>query len=582
MNLRFLPGRLRPDRFGVRLGLILTMALAPVGIIALVQSAGFHDQLRARTEAALSGEVLHGAAPKLRRIADAQGMARGLAAQMGGLSPEACTALMQGLAGEGRPYALAAFYAADGSAICTSSPLLPDLTAQPFFAGLAQNSAQSPDGVLAMARPNPDGPADFLIALSPVTRDGQPAGFVAIAPQRQTASLEPGETEASGFVVMLFDRAGTILSANTSMDHVLPLVPRERTLASMFGRAEGMFTMAGAGGDRRIYSLNILIPDEIYALGTWPDQRSPAETVNAFSPLLLPAVMWAVSLLAAWIAAELMVTRHMRRLRRAITAFAQDHRRIGRLDLSHAPVEIRQAGDAFIQMTETILRDEAELEDSLRERETLLREVHHRVKNNLQLMASIINLQLRRTRSDEAKAVMRGLQDRMLSLATIHNSLFHTASLTEVEIRPLFTGMVDQIVVSGAGAGQRFEISSRFPPLSMSPEQLVPLALLLTEALGMAMKRAAGTSAAPQIAVSLDRTDTGDMLLKVVSPTPDDEECDEQSREDEALGKQLIHAFALQLGGSYRRNQTGGRMVQTAEFRLIDTPVAMTTATPQG
>jgi hypothetical protein len=119
-------------------------------------------------------------------------------------------------------------------------------------------------------------------------------------------------------------------------------------------------------------------------------------------PAVFPALMRAVSLVVAFVAAELLVTRHIRDLRAAIMRFAQGHRASTDPDMSLAPGEIRDATEAFVQLTETIRRDEADLEHALLRKEGLLREVHHRVKNNLQLIASIISLQIRETGSGKA------------------------------------------------------------------------------------------------------------------------------------------------------------------------------------
>ena len=83
----------------------------------------------------------------------------------------------------------------------------------------------------------------------------------------------------------------------------------------------------------------------------------------------------------------------------------------------------------FLSMAEGILQDEAELEDALREKSLLIREVHHRVKNNLQLIASIMNMQIRRSRNSETTSVVRRLQDRVLGLARVHRQMYEAQTL---------------------------------------------------------------------------------------------------------------------------------------------------------
>lgn len=551
------------DRFGFRLGLILTLALAPVGILAIVRSAGIDSEIRARTEAALAGQTLRAAAPVLDQLSRAKGLASGVASAVVAVMADApdtldravCLRLMRAVADEDHSVTIAALYDRNGQLSCG----LPGSPPQVWPGDAAQTAVV--DGAEVPLAVMPAGPPQ-----------GPPRAHVAVALRpAETAPPAPGSI-AAPMTLMLFDAVGNTLSANVPNTEIWQYLPRDQDLTRLGETPAQMFAARANDGLRRIYSLNPLIPDRVYALGSWPDRRNPVEVVNAMSPLIIPVATWAVCLLAAWAAAELMVTRHMRRFRRAITAFSKGNRTIDPLDLRQAPGEIRQAAEAFSQMTETIIRDEAELEDALRQREALLREVHHRVKNNLQLMASILNLQIRRTRSDEAKKIMRRLQDRMLSLATVHNSLFHTASLTEVQADRLFLGIVDQVIVANASLGQPPEIEAEFAPLLMSPEQIVPLALLLTEALGRAIR--SGSQAAPdqiaRIRVVLRHDEGGQVTLTVSQRLA---ETDLPETDDIALGNQLIHAFALQLGGLYRLDHLDGEEIQSLNFSL--TPHAM-------
>lgn len=550
------------DRFGVRLGLILTLALAPVGILAIVRSAGIDSEVRARTEAALAGQTLRAAAPVLDQLSRAKGLASGVASAVvavmtdtpDDLDDAVCLRLMQAVADDDHSITVAALYDENGQLNCG----LPGSPSQVWPSDAVQTAVVEGIEVPLVVMPAgpPQGPATahVAVALRPADTALPPPGS------------DPDSIDAS-MTLMLFDAAGNVLTTNVPNTEIWQYLPRYQDLTRLGETPAHMFASPSNDGKGRIYSLNPLIPDRVYALGSWPDQRNPVEVVNAMSPLIVPAATWAVCLLAAWLAAELMVTRHMRRFRRAIAAFSRGNRKIDPLDLRQAPSEIRQAAEAFSQMTDTIMRDEAELEDALRQREALLREVHHRVKNNLQLMASILNLQIRRTRSDEAKKIMRRLQDRMLSLATVHNSLFHTASLTEVQADRLFLGIVDQVIVANASQGQPPEIEAEFAPLLMSPEQIVPLALLLTEALGRAI-RSGSQGAADQIArirVILRHEDDASITLTVTHHLA---EPDLRESDDIALGSQLIHAFAMQLGGTYRFDRQGEDEVQSLNFRL--------------
>jgi two-component system, sensor histidine kinase PdtaS len=133
--------------------------------------------------------------------------------------------------------------------------------------------------------------------------------------------------------------------------------------------------------------------------------------------------------------------------------FAQGHRAPTDLDMSLAPGEIRDATEAFVRLTETIRRDDADLEYALHQKEGLLREVHHRVKNNLQLIASIISMQMRETGSGKARRLMRAVQDRVISLATVHKDLYLTSDMIGLRADDLLPEIVQQVITHAAGSG---------------------------------------------------------------------------------------------------------------------------------
>ena len=127
-----------------------------------------------------------------------------------------------------------------------------------------------------------------------------------------------------------------------------------------------------------------------------------------------------------------------------------EHRRLPEGALkAGAPAEIAEMETGFSAMAERILREDAETEDRLHEQKVLLREVHHRVKNNLQLISSIINMQMRQIDSPEARHVLRRVQDRVLGLATIHRNLTQTDAGT-IRADVVLREIVDQLALMGA------------------------------------------------------------------------------------------------------------------------------------
>jgi two-component sensor histidine kinase len=225
--------------------------------------------------------------------------------------------------------------------------------------------------------------------------------------------------------------------------------------------------------------------------------------------------------------------------------------------------------EAYEQMTDTILHDEAHLEDMVHQKEVLLREVHHRVKNNLQLIASIMNMQMRRTSSEEARAIMRGLQDRVMSLATIHRELYQTAGLSDIHADELLSTIVGQIVKLSDRPDRRISVHADFDQIRMVPDQAVPLALLLSEAVTNALKYAVDSEhRVADLWVSLKAKDGSRALLTIRNTTRQPRPVTVATNEPAGLGTQLIAAFAMQIGGTVERRESDGTYELAIDFGL--------------
>lgn len=538
------------DRLGVRLGLVIGLALLPVGLMAVFQTTDLLAEAQARSEAALAGETLRAVRPKLAVIKRAQGVAEALAS----LGPAAgCSGLEPLMAGGN--YVFGGYYGTDGMGVCLShgAPLT--------FQGTEALAAILTGSTPALSVLRGSGETAALVTLHPeVDAGGTVTGFVAVSPR--DGSLDADGTDGpdlQGFSLFVFDRTGEVLSFTAAADQAASFLPAGRRLGDLSTADVATFTAPSEGGKGRVYSLVQLVEGELFALGTWPEERPGLAAMKALPPLLFPALMWSMSLIAAWFAAELLVAQHIRRLRSAIMDFAGGNRTVRPLDLRKAPREIREAGEAFGRMTDAILRDEAELEDMLREKEVLLREVHHRVKNNLQFIASIINMQLRHTRSDEARGIMRGLQERMMSLATVHNGLYQTADLSVIGAETLLPGIVDQVMRNAEVRGLRVALESHLEPVALTVDQAVPLALLMTEGLANALKHASTEDGSPpRVTVSFVQGKPGEGLLEVTNSATGLTSAVETGDSGTGIGTQLLRGFAKQLNGELVREFAGG------------------------
>jgi len=552
------PSHRLSDRLGFRLGLVLSMALLPVGLIAVIQADKVLTDSQAQADAALAGEVLLAVAPGMRLVRQAQGAALALAASVLPVlsqPPGGCSQTLRVLATPGTPIRSAQVVALDGGVLCTSAlsdggrddPVSLRLLGadRPMLAALTAADRSAPP-IIQAASPvwNAGGARMGTVVLS-VSPDLLDQAFATAVPRPDLA-------------VLVFDADGSILMTNRPVAGLDALSPQGSSLTQLAQRGETVFRGPSASAGPRVFAVVSLGDPGLYALGSRPVVSSALSFLPGLPAAAFPALMWAVSLVAAFLAAEVLVTRHIRDLRAAIMRFAQGHRAPSDLDMSFAPGEIRDATKAFVQLTETILRDEAELEHSLHQKEGLLREVHHRVKNNLQLIASIISMQMRETRSAEARQVMRAVQDRVISLATVHKDLYLTSDMTEVRADELLPEIVQQVITLAAGTGAHLQVEKSFCDLMLTPDQAVPLALLLAEVVTHARNEVLGEGGLPHVSVALARDGLDRALLVVTHAIEPSALVVPGASMQTGLGRQLIDAFAAQLDGEVRFSEISG------------------------
>lgn len=215
---------------------------------------------------------------------------------------------------------------------------------------------------------------------------------------------------------------------------------------------------------------------------------------------------------------------------------------------------------------------EDELRSALRDRETLFREVHHRVKNNLNLIKSLIGIQARRSPDPAFRQAALDLQSRVMSISLIHEQLYRTSELSSVSMNHYLAQLAKHAVDAASDPERPPMVRLDCPPELVSMDTAVPLGLAANEAITNAIKhgRKAGSLS---IAISLERR--GALWeLAIVDDGDDPEVFVEMDTRSEAasgagdgrMGLTLIGVLAGQLGGwaSYRRD--GGQTRFTLSF----------------
>ncbi|KAG1715362.1 putative sensor histidine kinase pdtaS [Nymphon striatum] len=133
-------------------------------------------------------------------------------------------------------------------------------------------------------------------------------------------------------------------------------------------------------------------------------------------------------------------------------------------------------------LAESVLRDEADLHNAIHEKTVLLKEVHHRVKNNLQLIASILNMKMRKSKTPDIKAALNDIQQRVMSIARVHQKLYETSTEERVRADELLNSIVSQILDAAMLDKGEIQITQTYDPMVVYPDQAVPLTLAVSRA----------------------------------------------------------------------------------------------------
>ncbi|WP_122039655.1 sensor histidine kinase [Asaia bogorensis] len=213
------------------------------------------------------------------------------------------------------------------------------------------------------------------------------------------------------------------------------------------------------------------------------------------------------------------------------------------------PLEIRQMERAFSRATKRLDRHEARLQRATKQQDLLIREIHHRVKNNLQIVASLLNLQANRIKLPEAKEEFHLVRDRVRSLATLHRYLYPEGGLSTLDIRAFLEELASQIFTANNHANKgRISLSLDVHNLPITPDQAVPLSLIVTEIVTNALRYAFPEGRTGAVRIQLNRVE--DTALLLIEDNGVGLAFPSEGEKREGIGLQLVRGFARQLGAT--------------------------------
>ena len=339
-------------------------------------------------------------------------------------------------------------------------------------------------------------------------------------------------------VVALVDRNGNIIAA-TDARVVLALHGNGKVLAG-----SRMATLNNVQGKDWTYVEAALADSSIFLNVAVPETRMfGASYRGAMYAFVIPFVMIVLAGLAIWFVTERQLLRWITYLRRISVAYRGGDYAL-RPAMKGAPSELRGLSDAMAEMAASIQERDRSLRGAIEQKTLLIKEIHHRVKNNLQVVMSLLSLQAKELRDPAAKEALADARARTNALALVHRILYEVDEQDVVDLKPLLEQLADQ-TGEGFGAEQHHvrlltNIVSRRAP----SDTAVTVSLFAVEAMTNALKHAFPSDYGT-IRVVLEAVD-GQMLRLAVE---DDGVGFEPGREPSGIGAKLMNTFGQQLGG---------------------------------
>jgi two-component sensor histidine kinase len=343
-----------------------------------------------------------------------------------------------------------------------------------------------------------------------------------------------------GVVVAVFDSNGVMLASNNAT-----VAPALAQAALKAGAPDGASLDARDGqGHAWHFGLAALSGKSIFVAYGERESRLFAQTyLHVGIDFLLPIFMILFAWTAIWVSTDRQVVHWINYLRRIASAYRSGHYAI-RPDLMDAPAEFQSLGEALSEMAENIQDRDRRLRDSVNLKTTLIREIHHRVKNNLQIVMSLLSIQANQVKDQVAREALMQAQTRINALALVHRILNELEDQSTLDLKQLLEELSRQIA-EGMGEVDHVKIEVDVPHMVVSSGVAVALALFTVEALTNIYKHAYPLRASGVIKVSLKPQAEGKLKLAIA----DDGVGFHMDETGKSVGSRLIRTFGAQLGG---------------------------------
>ena len=209
---------------------------------------------------------------------------------------------------------------------------------------------------------------------------------------------------------------------------------------------------------------------------------------------------------------------------------------------------------------------EQKIKAALLEKEVLLKEIHHRVKNNLQVVSSLLSLQSRGAPDEATRQMFKESQNRVQSMALIHEELYQSKSLSELDFPTYIIQLTSHLFRSHQISSSRIELVTKVDDVQLGVELAIPCGLIINELVTNALKHAFPAGSGGKVEIELTQGEDGFVLCVRDNGVGIPEEIG--LRNSDTPGLRLVRSLVLQLEGKARIERSEGSEIQIT-FPLI-------------
>lgn len=528
-----------------RMALLLGLAMLPAGAIAMQVGLNAVNAREAAYEQELGRRALQSISVERGAIDEVREMVRVLATTPALQQIEAgdCRAWLDDVIRQ-YPYVAAIAVSDDERRILCSVPAAPRGYQAPITA-LRERARTRDAFTIGLIHHGPlSGGVPILAAFEPV-RDGERRiGFVSASIRvDQLRNLLDRSRALHGARSAIMDGDGQLIAQSTPPTASnAPGLPTAEQVRDHLGPDPNFVEVEN--GSAVIVPLHA--PD-LYAVMSWTAERPTWQRWIALAlSLAAPLAIWILAVAAGWFAIEVFVARPLSSLEAAARGFARGEDVLDTPALRTAPEEIRSLRRTLAAMAKTLRGREQRLVEALSEERALLREVHHRVKNNLQMVASLLNIQARSARDESEAWGLARAHDRVQLLALVHQRIYASGEVRQLRLDELAAEIVRQLIQSRGAPAKDINLVMQLGEARAEVDRAVPMTFLIGEGVSMALDALANIGPV-ELRLFLQE-DAGETRFAI------DSDIDNERAGAPGPGARLIDAFARQLGASAGRD----------------------------